>query len=112
MADKVTPFRTTNKLGGEDGEPPMGDRVTRLETHFEYIQRDLGDIKGALSDVGKVLPNLATRRDLWAWLWQWIALGAAIIAIVVGGIIGGLSVLQSGAQPSTPVTINVAKSGG
>ena len=74
-------------------EDDMDRRVTRLETHMEYIRRDLDEIKdalkeirGTLGDVLKVLPTLPTKRDLDLWRWQWVATGAAIIAIILAGM--------------------------
>ena len=70
---------------GSDGGD-MNERVTRLETHFGYIRRDLDNIKDKLS----ALPTLATKRDLLTWAGIYLA----IVAILLGGIIGGLSLLK------------------
>lgn len=73
--------------GGTSGS--MDQRVTRLETHFEYVRKDLDEIKTSL----KKLDDLPTKRDLDSWRWQWLATGIAILALTVGGITGGLALI-------------------
>lgn len=75
--------------GGGGTSDGMEARVTRLETHMEYVRRDLDEIKSLL----RVLPELATKRDLETWRWQWLATGIGIVAITVGGITGGLALI-------------------
>ena len=82
--------------GGEGGGN-LGERVTRLETHFEYIRRDLDEIKTALL----ALPGLATKRDLVAWAGIYLL----IAALIVGGIIGGLGWIKTEAPATAPVVI-------
>lgn len=98
-------------MGDSDGGDAM-ERLTRLETHFEYVQRDLGEIKGTLKDMAAVLSGLSTRdeiaslrRDLWAWKWQWTALALAVVAITIGGIIGGLDWIKPEPTPPVPIVI-------
>ncbi len=81
----------TSDGGGNSGG--MDQRVTRLETHMEYVQRDLGEIKGDLKAVVARLAEMPTKRDLDTWRWQWIATGLTIVALTVGGITGGLALI-------------------
>lgn len=81
--------------GGGGTSGPMEERVTRLETHMEYVQRDLASIDGKLDQVNDRLMQLATKSELRTWQWQWIATGVAIIALTVGGITGGLALIAS-----------------
>ena len=74
--------RGGGNTGSGDGSGGMENRVTRLETHMEYVRRDLSDMSASL----KILPALATKKDLDSWRWQWIATGAAIIALILGGM--------------------------
>lgn len=67
----------------------VSDRVTRLEVDRHSIRRDLDEIKEQL----KLLPQLATKRDLDTWRWSWLAIGIGIVALTVGGITGGLSLI-------------------
>lgn len=64
----------------------MEQRVTRLETHMEYVRRDLDELKAGQAKILDIVGSLATKRDLDAWRWQWVATGAAIIAIILGGM--------------------------
>lgn len=93
--------------GGGDG---MSDRVARLETHFEYIQRDVSEMRLMQRQVLEKLEqlnDLPTKTDLWSWKIQYTALAVAVIAIVVGGIIGGLAWIQPAAQAPGPIVITV-----
>lgn len=85
--------RLQEALKSGDGGPTidgMEERVTRLETHFEYVRRDLDDIKTSL----KKLDELPTKRDLANYWIASITVGLAILAITVGGIVGGLAWLD------------------
>jgi hypothetical protein len=95
--------------GGDGGgtSSSMESRVTRLETHFEYVRRDLDDIRDSQGKILDIVGNLATKADLWAWKWQWTALAFAMVAIVIGGIIGGLSWIQPEPAPPTPVQVTI-----
>ncbi len=73
------------------------ERIVRLETHFQYIERDLSELKQGQKDISKELSSLAailktlpTKDDLSAWKLQWTGICVAAIALIVGGIIGGL----------------------
>lgn len=95
---------------GMSGGGGMGDsdRITRLETHFEYIKRDLSDLKSGQQGIGQALASISTRldslptkTDLSSWRTQWIAICVGAIALIVGGIIGGLSWIK----PDAPSVI-------
>jgi hypothetical protein len=77
---------------------------------MEYVRRDLAEIRDSL----KLLPQLATKKDLDTWRWQWIATGVAIVALVVGGITGGLALINkageapvTAASPPQPIVIQL-----
>lgn len=92
--DRLAAENEALKGGGGGGTlPPMEGRVTALETHMQYVQRDLGEIRGDLKTVIDRLDHLPTKSDLNTWRWQWIAAGLAIIALTVGGITGGLALI-------------------
>jgi len=91
----------------------METRVSRLETHMEYVRRDLAEIRDDLKGVLGTLQQLPTKSDLASWKLQWTALVVAAIAIVVGGIIGGLGWLETRSarvQPATSPTVVVVPS--
>ena len=70
-------------------------RVSAVETHMEYVRRDLDDIKAGLKDIKVVLTHLPTKRELDADRLQWTAIGIGAIALIVTGIIGGLGWLET-----------------
>lgn len=76
-----------------------GERISRLETHFEYIRRDLDELKSDQKKVLDAVRDLPTKSDLWSWKLQWTAICVAAIALIVGGIIGGLSWIRSDVPP-------------
>lgn len=88
------------KGGPGDTSGGMDQRVTRLETHFEYVRKDLDEIKTSL----KKLDDLPTKRDLAGYWIASITVGLAILAITVGGIIGGLAWLDRPAPAPTVAT--------
>jgi hypothetical protein len=73
----------------------LNGRVSALETHVEYVRRDLDEIKADLKDVKSTLTQLPTRQDLNAWKLQWTGLGIGVVALIVTGVIGGLGWLQT-----------------
>ena len=96
----ATPDRLEVTGGGGTGGSNVNDRVTRLETHFEYVRRDLDEIKAdqkqanaILEEIRSRVTNLPSKNDLWNWKLQWLAFGGGLIALIVGGIIGGLALL-------------------
>jgi hypothetical protein len=101
IKELVSEFHTQRPLvrSGGNGHPPgMDSRVTRLETHFEYVRRDLDEIKtdqkGVLSKLdalGNTISKLPTSADLWTWRTQWIIICLTAVVIIVGSIIGGLA---------------------
>jgi hypothetical protein len=62
-------------------------RVTRLETHMEYIRRDLDEIKDAVKkiDLGEL------KSDLLKWV---IGAFGFQTVVVVGSIIGALALFR------------------
>lgn len=71
----------------------MEERVAKLETHFEYVRKDLDEIKADQKTIIAALTALPTKKDLDSWRWQWLATGVAILALTVGGITGGLALI-------------------
>jgi hypothetical protein len=99
--DAAPPIEELEKSGGGGDSGGMEQRLSRLETHFEYVQRDLAELKadqkaiaGQLSNIDRKLDRLPTTDDLWSWKIQWIAIGIGSVALIVGGIIGGLGWLK------------------
>lgn len=80
--------------GGGGTSDGMDSRVTKLETHMEYVRDDLREIKGDLKTVVSRLNELPTKKDLDTWRWQWMGIGIAIVALTVGGITGGLALIS------------------
>ena len=104
--------RARQKSGGSGGD--SGDtesRVTRLETHMEYVRRDLDEIRSDLKTVVQKVDHLPTKGDLETWRGQWLIIGVGIVALVVGGVVGGLALINhyaaNGPSPmlSTPTPI-------
>jgi hypothetical protein len=88
------------------GSMDANERKTRLETHFEYIQRDLSDIKSGqkniiekLGSIGEKVSVLPTRSELATWRMQTAAICVTAIALIVGGIIGGLNWIKPATEP-------------
>jgi hypothetical protein len=89
-------------------------RVTRLETHFEYIRGNLGDIKDVLKSMDARMEqmdgrinHLPTKRDLTDNLLVCAAIGVAIIGLVIGGL-GWLETRATRVQAApTPIVIQV-----
>lgn len=74
--------------GGGGKSTPMEERVTRLETHMEYVRRDLDDLKTGQSTILATLQELkadavATRGHA-AGKVTVISTGIAIVAIIIG----------------------------
>lgn len=91
QVEESEPALKGGRGGGTSGG--MEERVTRLETHFEYVRRDLDDIRGTQSKILDIVIAQPTRSDLNTWRWQWIATGIAIVALTIGGITGGLALI-------------------
>ena len=72
----------------------MEERVAKLETHFEYVRKDLDEIKGDQKTIIAALSALPTKRDLTTNILVMVAIGLSVLAITVGGIIGGLAWLD------------------
>jgi hypothetical protein len=104
-AEAATFREVADTLKGGDGSgtsSSMESRVSKLETHMDYVRSDLAEIKGDLKTVVATLSSLPTKRDLTANIIASIAIGLAVLAIVVGGIIGGLGWIQAKVPPSPP----------
>lgn len=95
--------------GGGGTYIPMESRVSRLETHMEYVRRDLDSIEGKLDKLIEQTQHSPTKADLWAWKWQWTALAFAVVAIVIGGIIGGLAYIQPAPSAPAPIVVSLPK---
>lgn len=91
------PLKPRGGGGTSDG---MEERVTRLETHFEYVRKDLDEIKADQKKIISALSALPTKRDLTTNILVMVAIGLSVMAITVGGIIGGLAFLDRPARPS------------
>ena len=89
--------------GGNGGNGHMEARMTRLEVEFEYVRKDLDEIKAdnktILSELGNMraeLANLPTRSQL-----HWSFATMAIIAFtIVALFVGVLTYLQRLPTPS------------
>jgi hypothetical protein len=88
--------------GGDGTSYGMDARVTRLETHMEYVRSDLSELKAgqkettkALSSLASSLEKLPTKNDLWAWKLTWLTIALVGFATIVGGIIGGLDWIKT-----------------
>ena len=73
----------------------MESRVNRLEIHFDYLRRDLDEIKTDVKAIVSSVSEIPTRKDLSHWQGQWVAIGLTILATTIGGIIGGLALIAS-----------------
>lgn len=92
-SQKAAGAQPLNTGGGGGTFGAMEARVTKLETHMEYVRRDLDALKAGQDKILAKLNDLPTKGDLEAWRWQWLATGLAIIALTVGGITGGLALI-------------------
>lgn len=72
----------------------METRVSKLETHFEYVRRDLDEIRADQKTIIAALGALPTKRDLTNNVVAITTVALAVVAITVGGIIGGLGWLD------------------
>ncbi len=92
--DSLIERAATLKSGGGGGTSgPMEERVARLETHMEYVRRDLDEIRGTLGRVEGALADLPKKRDLEAWRWQWVGVAIAVIALTTTVITGSLGLI-------------------
>lgn len=78
----------TQSGGDGGGHGDLNERVVRLETHFEYIQRDLGDIKsnqketlGKLSGLEVAMAKQPTVAGLWGMIATMLVVALAIAAL-------------------------------
>lgn len=84
----------------------MDSRITKLETHFEYVRKDLDQISADQKTIIARLGELPTKRDLTANILIIVTIGIATLAIVVTGIVGGLAWIDR----SEPAAISVQQS--
>jgi hypothetical protein len=100
--DGHEPMTSSGTSGSGDG---TNERLVRLETHFQYIQRDLAEIRHSL----RRLPELPTKADLDSWKWQWAAIALAVIVLAITGIVGGLALINRSvdSHPSAPIVIQL-----
>ena len=96
-----------NESGGGGTSGGMKERVARLETHMEYVRRDLEELRAGQAAIIDRLDALPTKVDLNTFRWQWIATAVGAIAVIVGGIIGGLSWIKPDPSPPAPVVIQL-----
>ncbi len=112
LAPKISPVAPG---GSGPYVPSMEARVAVLETHMEYVRKDLAEIKAgqqatesaiaSLTSVTEKLSSkiddsevklssqmsqLPTKSDLKNYNLQYAAISFAFLVLVVGGIIGGL----------------------
>ncbi|MGY2182756.1 hypothetical protein [Pseudomonas agarici] len=59
------------------GDPSRGDtmepRITELETHLEYIHRDLGEVRGDVKSIKARLAYIAGGTTVLGMLLSWLA---------------------------------------
>ena len=60
----------------------MEARVTRLETHFEYVRKDLDEIKGSLATMSARLSHMPTISNLWTMIGTVIAISLTLTGII------------------------------
>lgn len=120
IASEENPKRFALATGRPGGKTPTMDaRVTRLETHMEYVRTDLSEIKATQKETEKAIAGLTTlvnniplqietsqikisneikelptKSELKNYNLQMIGIGVAILILVVGGIVGGLDGIE------------------
>ena len=100
IVDKHLTNRGIVPGGGGPHNPDMEARVTKLETHMEYMRRDLDEIKadnravlGKLDGVANALTGIrsdvgdkASTKELWTIVVTVAVLALAVIAAIIGGL--------------------------
>jgi len=64
----------------------MENRVIRLEVEFEYVRRDLDEIKTDLKAINQRLARMPTTNGLWGMVATVIGVSLTMIGITVGVI--------------------------
>lgn len=91
----VEPMADETQGGGDGGGGPgaLNERVVRLETHFEYIRKDLDEIKvgqketlGKLSDLSANIKVEFAKRPTTTGLWGMLATLLAL-ALAIAGLV-------------------------
>jgi hypothetical protein len=101
--DKVRQFPSPKHMyeslasyGGGGDNTGMEQRVTRLETHFEYVQKDIGEIK---KDIGEIKSDLSAIKDRLKALptingfWGMIATVLGVSLTMIGAVVGVVAVV-------------------
>src|SRR3546814_11519172 len=70
--------------GGASGG--MESRVSSLETHMEYVRRDLDELRVGQDTIIDRLHQHPNNAALDTWVWPWLATGLATVAQHVGGV--------------------------
>jgi len=110
MRANVAPHLQTG--GPSDTSGGMEERVTRLETHMEYVRRDLDDIKAGQTALLAAVQDLKTEititRGSAAGKVTVITTGIAVVAILLAVIAFGGDRFSQGMDVGTAIQ---AKSG-
>ena len=70
------------QTGSSNGSGGTENRITRLEVEFEYVRKDLGEIKSDIEDIGKKLASVPTSNKLFGYTATVAALAVAIIGVL------------------------------
>ena len=90
----------TPQAGGNGGNDGMDaeERITKLETHFEYVRRDLDHIRSDQKSILAKLDGIATeliRKPTAGQFWTMVATVAAVSLAVIAIFVGVLTYLQT-----------------
>lgn len=82
---------------GGGGDESTSERLTRLETHFGYIRRDLDTIKSDQKAILERLAPLPTKGNLWIM----VSTVGGIALALIGIFVAILTYLQSLSGPTS-----------